>query len=444
MISLVAIPLSLVAALLVLYLRGATLNAMVLAGLVIALGVVIDDAIIDVERYRAASAPESTGGQSPVGPSAVILEASLEMRGAIFFATLIILLAVVPVFFLEGVSGALFQPLAVSYVLAVLASMLVALTVTPALSLILLSIAPLKGRESPLVPWLQRGYERVLARTAQRAVAGASRSSRSWWWPAWRAAIPQAGSTASFVPGAVPYGPTGGCAGHVPAGNAPIVTRASSELRAIPGVSNVAAHMGRAVFGDQVVGINSAELWVSIDPEADYDATVAAIQEVVDGYPGLDREVQTYSQQMLGQPQTEYQRALTVRVFGEDHDVLRDQAEKVQQALAGIDGVVDPQVVLPLEEPTLEIEVDLAAAQRYGVKPGDVRRSAATLLSGLQVGSLFEEQKVFDVVVWGVPEDTRQPDRRWRAADRHARRWSRAPEGGGRRARGLISDRHQA
>jgi Cu/Ag efflux pump CusA len=183
-----------------------------------------------------------------------------------------------------------------------------------------------------------------------------------------------------------------------------LVTGASSELRAIAGVSNVGAHVGRAVFGDQVVGINSAELWVGIHPEANYQAAVAAIQQVMDGYTGVNHEVQTYLQQALGQPQASTGDAITVRVFGEDHDVLRSQAEKLHQALAGIDGVVDPHVVLPLEESSVEIEVDLASAQRYGVKPGDVRRAAATLLSGIQVGSLFEQQKVFDVVVWGAPE----------------------------------------
>lgn len=183
-----------------------------------------------------------------------------------------------------------------------------------------------------------------------------------------------------------------------------IVIRASSELRSISGVQNVAAHVGRAVTGDQIVGINSAELWVSIEPGADYDATLAAIQETVTGYPGLDHEVRTYLQQTLNQPQASTQGFYTLRVYGEDHAVLRDEVQKVQQTLAGIDGVVASQAVLPLEEPTLEIEVDLSAAQRFGVKPGDVRRAASTLLSGLQVGSLFEEQKIFDVVVWSKPE----------------------------------------
>jgi Cu/Ag efflux pump CusA len=152
-----------------------------------------------------------------------------------------------------------------------------------------------------------------------------------------------------------------------------------------------------------VVGINSAETWIGIDPAADRDATVAAIHEIAEGYVGLNHEVSTYLQRTLSQPETSAESGLTVRVFGEDLDVLRSEAEKIRQVVAGIPGVVDPHVVLPFEEPTLEIEVDLASAQTQGIKPGDVRRAAAILLSGLQVGSLFEAQKVFDVVVWSTP-----------------------------------------
>jgi CzcA family heavy metal efflux pump len=403
LISVFAIPVSLLAALLVLNLRGATLNSMVLAGLVIALGLVIDDAIVDVDRF-VRRLRQNQAKDDPKSIESVILDAATESRGALFFAMLITLLAVVPVYFMEGVSGALFQPMATSYALAVLVSMVVALLVTPALSLILMSIAPLKDRESPLVPLLQRGYDWILARTAQRA------------WLAIVVAAVLVVASLAMVPFVrqdrllptfqEPYLTVQLDA--APGTSLPamqqIVTLASSDLEAIPGVSNVAAHIGRAVFGDRVVGVNSAELWVAIDPEADYDATGTAIQQAVDRYTDLDRNVQTYTQLNLGRPETQASDALTVRLFGEDHDVLREQAEKMQQTLAGINGVVNPQVLLPVEEPTLEIEVDLASAQRYGVKPGDVRRSAATLLSGIQVGSLFEEQKVFDVVVWGAPE----------------------------------------
>jgi Cu/Ag efflux pump CusA len=152
--------------------------------------------------------------------------------------------------------------------------------------------------------------------------------------------------------------------------------------------------------------VNSSELWVSIAPHANYEATVALIDEVVNGYPGLKREVRTYVQQRLNEAQTSPSHDMTVRLYGEDHAVLRVEAEKLRQSLSSISGVADPRVLLPVDEPTLEIEVDLNSAQRFGVKPGDVRRSAAILLSGMHAGSLFEEQKIFDVVVWGIP-DTR-------------------------------------
>ncbi len=137
LISLVAIPLSLGAALLVLYLRGTTINTMVLAGFVVALGSIVDDAIIDVENIvRRLREHRRQGGTQST--ASIILDASLEIRSPIVYATLIIILAVVPVFFMGGLSGAFFEPLALSYTLSLLASMVVALTVTPALCLMLL------------------------------------------------------------------------------------------------------------------------------------------------------------------------------------------------------------------------------------------------------------------------------------------------------------------
>nr|MDQ3006796.1 efflux RND transporter permease subunit [Chloroflexota bacterium] len=137
----------------------------------------------------------------------------------------------------------------------------------------------------------------------------------------------------------------------------------------------------------------------------DYDATVAAVQTVMDGYAGMVRDVRTYTQQTLSQPQNlDPAYDITVRVYGEDMNVLRTEADKVQKALAGIGGVSNVRQLLPVEEPTLQIKVDLTTAQTHGIKPGDVRRAAATLISGILVGNLFEDQKIFDVVVWGSPE----------------------------------------
>jgi Cu/Ag efflux pump CusA len=404
LISLAAIVVSLFAAMFVLYLRGATLNSMVLAGLVIALGIVIDDAVVDVQNImRRLRQNRQEGGLKSA--ESVIQAASAEARSSMFFATLITLLAVVPVFFMDGMSGALLRPMAVSYALAVLAAMIVALTVTPALSWVLLSTTRLEMRESPLATRLQGSYERSLARSVKRpglataaivilivaGVIAAPFLKRDQLLPSFR----EPSLTIKLE----------GASGTSHPEMSRIVSRMSSELRGIAGVSEIGAHVGRAVFGDQVVGINSAELWITIDSKADYDATVAAIEDTVNGYAGFDRQVRTYSQQVLGQSQqVTPSDDVTLRFYGEDMNVLRTEAEKLEQSLGGINGVVESHLILPVEEPTLEIEVDLASAQKYGIKPGEVRRAAATLLSGIHVGSLFEEQKIFDVVVWGVPE----------------------------------------
>jgi Cu/Ag efflux pump CusA len=180
--------------------------------------------------------------------------------------------------------------------------------------------------------------------------------------------------------------------------------RVSQELRSIPNITNVSAQVGRAIFGDQIVDVNSAELWVSMDASANYDKTVSAIQDVVSGYPGLQHSVGTYLQEETSQAMPTSNKPLDVRVYGNTDAGLRASAQGIQKAISGIRGISDAQINYPIYDPTLEIEVNLPAAQRFGVKPGDVRRAAATMFSGLQVGSLFEEQKVFDVVVWSTPE----------------------------------------
>lgn len=401
LISFLATIVSLFAALFVLYLRGETLNAMILAGLVMALGLVIDDAVVDVERIMQRLRQNKQQGSLKSAP-VIILEAAGETRSTIFFATLITLLAIVPAFFIGGVNAGLFQPLAVSYVLAVLASMVVALTVTPALCMIFLS----KGNvaDSPVAARLQNGYERNLARTM--ASPGLANLAIVVLVVAAIIAVPFM-SRGNAIPNfQEPYLMVRfeGAPGTSNAEMNRIVSRIGNELRGISGVSNVGAHVGRAVFGDEVGNVNTSEVWVQIASNANYESTVAAVEEVVNGYPGLKREVRTFVQQRLSEAQTGPTHDMTVRLYGEDHAVLRTEAEKLRQTLSGVSGVADPRVILPVDEPTLEIEVDLNSAQRFGVKPGDVRRSAAILLAGIHAGSLFEEQKIFDVVVWSTPE----------------------------------------
>ena len=405
LISLLVILTSLAAALTVLYLRGATLNSMVIAGLVIALGLIIDEAVVDVQNIMQHLHQNREEGGLRSAQS-VILEASAEMRGGLFFATLITLLAAVPMFFLEGMFGEIFRPMVISYTLAVFAGMVTALVITPALSVIFLSGKRLEVRESPLVARLKRSYHGMLARTV---ASGAGLANIAI------VALILAGIVASpfikrdqMLPSfREPYLTVKmeGAPGTSHLEMSRILTLMGSELRSVPGVRNVGAHVGRAEFGDQVVNVNSGELWVTLDPKADYDAAVSAVQTVVNGYTGMVRDVRTYTQQTLSQPQNlDPASDITVRVYGEDMNVLRTEADKVQKALVGIGGITNIRQILPVEEPTLKIEVDLTTAQTHGIKPGDVRRAAATLISGILVGNLFEEQKIFDVVVWGMPE----------------------------------------
>ena len=219
LISVVSIPLSLVAAGLVLYLRDTTVNVMILAGFVIAMGVVVDDAIIDVENIVRRLRQRREEG-SRTSTASVVLEASLEVRSAILYATLIIVAAMIPVFFLTGLTGAFFKPLAFSYILAVGASLLVALTVTPALALILLRNAPLERRRSPLVAWLQRGYERVLARIVSQAALGVRHGGRDRRGRARGRAVPRPVAAAQLQGAGLPHA-LADVAGHVRSGGGP-------------------------------------------------------------------------------------------------------------------------------------------------------------------------------------------------------------------------------
>jgi len=180
--------------------------------------------------------------------------------------------------------------------------------------------------------------------------------------------------------------------------------RVTEELRALPGVSNVGAHYGRAVTADQVVGVNGGMIWVSVDPAADYDRTIGTVENVVQSYPGLERAVLTYSSERIRQVTSGSTDPVVVRIYGEDLKVLREQAEKVSALLSTVDGVTPGPITDAVEEPTIQIEVDLDKAREVGVKPGDVRRAATTLLSGIHAGSLFDKNKVFDVQVWSPPE----------------------------------------
>jgi CzcA family heavy metal efflux pump len=411
---------SVVTAAFVLHFRGETINTLVFAGLVVGLGVIIDEAIVGAEAVARRAVARGTGGvpligaagaakdsdrKAPDGEASLVtgvLDSLAQVRGGLLFATVIVLVPLLPVLFIDGLGSRFGRPLALSYAVAVGSALVVALTVAPALAFVLFSRAPLLRRESPVIRWLGGRYERVLSR--------ATRSAK----PALLAVVALAVAGAAIVPqlrqSPVPLfketdflvaldGPPGTSLPEMDR----ITEAMTNELRAIPGVRRVGGHVGRAITSDKVSSPNAAVLWVSLKARADYEETVAAVKKVTKGYPGIDTDVMTYSEERLNQAKESGDEPVDVRIYGQDLDTLRAQAQTVKAALGDVKGLTNLHADLPRVEPTVQIEVDLNKAKEVGVKPGDVRRAAATLLSGLQVGSLFQEQKVFDVVVWGTP-----------------------------------------
>ena len=422
LITLFTISLSLIAAALVLDNMGESFNAISFAGLAVALLLVIDDAVAGAENIaRHLRRQREAGSDMPVAD--IVRQATHELRRPLTYATAISLLAILPVAVMGGRPGAFFEPLMLAYALAVVASMVVAMTVTPALSLLLHSRGPAVRRESPLLRGLRQLYDSALARVIGRPravlIAGVAAVAVGI------AVLP------IFSTSLIPSFKDGDLLVSLnaePGTSNPrmtqIATQVSRELRSLPGVDNVAAQIGRAINGDQLVDVNSAKLMVSMDPDADYDATRASIEDTVADVQGARSDVVTYSEQKIrdvgalregDNPATGdglnvltgSSRPLVVRVFGPELDVVRREAAKVRTLMSQVDGVVDPRIDQPIMQPTVEIELDLTKARQFGVRPGDVRRAATTLVSGLNVGSVFEQQKVFEVVVQGTEETRR-------------------------------------
>jgi CzcA family heavy metal efflux pump len=401
LISAIAIPLSLLAAGWMLHYRGGTVDTMVLAGLVIALGEVVDDAIIDVEnivrrlRLNRASA-------SPRPALAVVLDASLEVRSAVLYGSLIVMLVFVPVFLMQGLAGAFFRPLALAYVLAIVASLGVALTVTPALSLLLLRYRD-ERQEARVVRTLKTRYRKLLPAFVDRPRTAMGILAILFGLTAMTA--PFLGE--EFLPSFREYDflmhwvekP-----GTSLEAMKRITERASRELLAVPGVRNFGAHLGRAEVADEVVGPNFTELWISLDPSVDYEATVARIQSIVDGYPGLYRDLLTYLRERIKEVLTGASATIVVRAYGPDLGRLQEQAQSIGRSMSEIDGVTDLKVQAQVLVPQVEVRFRPDRGALFGLTPGAVRSSVSTLVQGTKVGEFYDGQGLFDVVVWGVPE----------------------------------------
>ena len=398
-----AIPLSLLAAILVLYWTGSTLNTMVLAGFVIALGVVVDDAILDVENIMRRLRERRAAGDTQ-STARIILDASIEVRNPIFYATLIVVIAVLPVFFMHALVGRILQ-----------AAHLRLCDGNP-------GVADRRGDDhTGAVPF--PAAERIACRQGiavgrmagahlcADAVADQPEAGRRVHYR--RRSLRLAGVAVwpflgySLLP---PFKERDFLIHWItdPSTSHPEMLRitklVSKELRAIPGVRNFGAHIGQAFLADEIVGVANGENWISIDPKVDYDKTIAAIKEVVDGYPGLYRGVETYLDERIEEVLSGESEPIVVRIFGSDLKVLREQAEMVRQAMVGIKGTDEVKKDINVDVPHIQVTEKPAEALKYGLKPGDVRRASAVLMAGEEVGDIFSGGRTYDVQVWTTPE----------------------------------------
>lgn len=400
LMTVASIAVSVVTAALVLQILDVTFNAMTVAGLLLALLVIVDDAIVAAW----AAGRESAG--KIVTKNDTLYFANLtghitRARSAAQYAALIAAVVVLTFYFLPGLPGAFLGSVAGAYLLAIAVAMLVNLTLMTSMAVELLRDRTVEmggGSFKRISSWFQAATSRTLERPGLAVflailviVGGAI-------------AIPA--MTRDFRPElkernllisleALP----GTSLARMDAVTADLM----SDVKALPDVTDVGAHVGRAILSDQIVNVNASEIWLTIDESADYQGTLEAVEGLANRSE-IDAQVTTYSGQQIDEMLGGARDELTVRVFGTNPDILNETANRVNDIVADTNGVVQSRLELPIQEETIEIEVDLDRAQEVGLKPGDVRRRAATLVSGIVVGNLFEEQKVFDVVVWGVPE----------------------------------------
>ncbi|HZI81953.1 MAG TPA: efflux RND transporter permease subunit [Vicinamibacterales bacterium] len=401
-ITLTAIPLSLAAA--VLALRGfdASINTMTLGGMAIAIGALVDDAIIDVEnvvrRLRENHArPE---GERRPAPD-VIRDATLEIRSSIVFATVIIILVFLPVFALAGIEGRLLTPLAFAYIVALLASLAVAIVVTPALCAAFLPRAASieRGHDGWLTRVLKAGYARVLPRILDRPVAVVAGAVVLF--VAAAAALTGAGT--AFLP-EFHEGSLTVQANTLPgtslAKSDEIGRRVEQILLAQPEVVATARRTGRAEFDEHVQGVEAAEIDVGLrESDRPREALLAELRRQFSTLPGTNVTIGQPISHRIDHMLSGTRANIAVKVFGDDLGTLRRLGERVREAMAGVPGVADLSLEQQMDVPFVRFVLDRGSIARYGLRPGEVAEAIETSFAGAVVGRVFDRGSAFDLVV---------------------------------------------
>jgi CzcA family heavy metal efflux pump len=403
LISCAAIPLSLLTAVLALQWMGETLNTMTLGGLAIAIGEVVDDAVIGVEnvvrRLR-----ENRRLSEPRAEARVVLDAILEVRTAVVYATFAALLVFFPVLALSGVAGRLFGPLALAYIFAVLASLVVALTVTPALSMLLLTGRKAAGkeeREPPLIRWSRRHYAGLLRRIGRfpRLVIAAAVLLTM----VGAAMVPFFGGT--FLPDLR----EGHMILHVSAlpgtsldESLRIGKLIADTLRTVPGVRSVAQHAGRAEAGVDTVGPHSSEFEIDLEQGLSGEEQELAeerMRAALAHFPGITFSTRTYLTERIEETISGFTAAVVVNIYGPDLDALQNAARDVARELGEVRGAIDVQQQAPPGMPQVNVTLRPTDLQRWGLNAVEVLELIRTAYQGDVVGQAYEGNVVFNVIV---------------------------------------------
>lgn len=404
LISFVSIPLSLLAAIMVMDRFGMSINTMTLGGLAVALGVVVDDAVIDVENivHRLRERPED------VSAAEVILKASLEVRSPVIYATLVIALVLVPVLMMGGLQGAFFAPLALAFILSTLISLVVAIVVTPALSFLML-------RDSRLAA--EPGFLRGLKRWHQSILEAVSNRPAPIFIGSGVISLLAVAALFFFNAELLPAFKEGHFVLGVSAqpGTSIAVMRRygqsiSQDLLKIDGIATVEQQIGRSEGGEDAFGTEQSEFHVELKPHlsgAQQDDIEEQIHKVLDSYPGLQTEVLTFLGDRIGESLTGETAAIAVNLYGADADTLEASAQEIKTVLEGVPDAGDVQVQTPPKTPSVRVDIDRTAAAQHGISPADILSAVQSAYQGATAAQIYRNDRSYEVAVT-LPNELRQ------------------------------------
>ena len=410
LISLTAIPVSILLTALVFKYFGLSINTMTLGGLAIAIGGLVDDAVVDVENViRRLRANLDKASLDQLSPLAIVRAASLEVRTGIIYATAIIVLVFIPLFALPGIEGRLFVPLGIAFIVSTLASLLVSVTITPVLCFYLLpSMQSLRDHDTKIVTWLKSHYEVQLSR-----LLAAPKKPLMY---AFASVIVAAASVpfmaSSFLPpfneGTLLIGlrlnP-----GVSLSESAGVASQAEKLVRQVPEVTYVGRRSGRAELDEHAEGVHVSELDVGLKPAGDLDRSMAEIQADI-----RSRLVNLPAAIAIGQPISHridhmlsgVRSQIAIKIFGDDLDVLRSQADLLRSKLAGIEGLVDLEIEKQVLSPQIKVRIDYDKAAQYGVSTSQIMATLQGMVEGERLSQIIEGNRRFALVI-KLPDSAR-------------------------------------